>query len=269
MERLISLARLSIGFVGVALLSLLFGPVMLLLLPWRRARLDLFNYYGKLTGFIVIFMAGVTPRVRNKERLIHPAIYIGNHTSTLDAFVSFWMSPWGVTGVVKKEICYIPFFGQIYWLSGNLLINRKDKGGAVATLKAAVEFVRKYKLGFWIMPEGTRSRDGRLLPFKTGFVHLAIDMGLPIVPVVWHGAHKNWEKGTFRFKPMELEIEVLEPIDTSGWTHETAQAHAEAVHALYVAALGEDQKPLPGAPASIVSRETTHSPALPLPTPAR
>jgi 1-acyl-sn-glycerol-3-phosphate acyltransferase len=210
-------------------------------------RLELFNLYGKLTGWVVIRLAGVTPHVNHRERLkqTHPAVYIGNHTSTLDAFVSFWISPMGATGVVKKEIALIPFFGQIYWLSGNLMINRKDKEGAVEVLKEAVAFVRKYKLGFWIMPEGTRSKDGRLLPFKTGFVHLAIDMGLPIIPIVSHGAHKNWEKGTFRFKPMTLDIDVLEPIDTSTWTHENAQAHAQAVHERFVQALHEDQRPLP------------------------
>jgi 1-acyl-sn-glycerol-3-phosphate acyltransferase len=246
MDRLISLARLSTGFVIVALLSLVFGPLMLLVYPLRRLRLNLFNVYGKLTGWVVVFLAGVTPRIHHRELLTkrRPAIYIGNHTSTLDAFVSFWVSPMGVTGVVKKEISYIPFFGQIYWLSGNLLIDRKDKEGAVEVLKAVVAFVRKYHLGFWIMPEGTRSRDGRLQPFKTGFVHLAIDMGLPVVPLVFHGAYKNWEKGTFAFKPMTLDIDVLEPVDTSTWTHETAQEHAQAVHDLYAAALREDQKPL-------------------------
>ena len=97
----------------------------------------------------------------------YPAVYIGNHTSTLDAFLSFWLTPpQGATGVVKKEIALIPFFGQIYWLSGNLLINRKDRGGSVETLKKVVDFVRTYKLGFWIMPEGTRSRDGRLTPSR-------------------------------------------------------------------------------------------------------
>ncbi len=259
MDRFISLLRLSTGFVLVALVSLVFGVVMVGLLPWRRARLDVFNVYGTITGYIVIRLAGVRVRVNNRERLKQgfPAIYAGNHTSTLDAFLSFYLSPIGTTGVVKKEIARIPFFGQIYWLSGNLMIDRKDKEGAIATLKAVVEFVRRYKLGFWIMPEGTRSRDGRLLPFKTGFVHLAIDMGLPIVPLVYHGVYKNWEKGTFRFRPMTVDVDVLEPIDTSKWRKETAQQHADEVHGLFVQALRDDQKPL-AAPAGAARVRELH-----------
>jgi 1-acyl-sn-glycerol-3-phosphate acyltransferase len=269
MDRLISLARLSVGFVGMALLSLLFAPVMVLVFPWRRLRLELFNVYGKVTGRMIIFLAGVRPRVTGGWRLkqTYPAVYIGNHTSALDAFVSFWISPMGATGVVKREVALIPFFGQVYWLSGNLLINRKDKAGAVQVLKDVVDFVRDFHLGFWIMPEGTRSKDGRLCAFKTGFVHLAIDMGLPVIPIVTHGAHKNWEKGTFRFKPMDLDIEVLAPIDTSGWTHEGAQAHARDVHDLFAAALREDQKPLPQA-AVVVESAAPASPAAPALVPA-
>jgi 1-acyl-sn-glycerol-3-phosphate acyltransferase len=267
MQRLVSLTRLSVGFVLMALISLAFGTVMLVLFPFRRLRLDLFNIYGTIVGRMIIWLAGVTPRVSHKERLkkAFPAIYIGNHTSTLDAFIFFWLSPLGVTGVVKREITLIPFFGQIYWLSGNLLINRRDKQGSIATLKKVVEFVRQYKLGFMIMPEGTRSKDGRLLPFKTGFVHQAIDMGLPIVPTVLHGVYKNWEKGTFNFVPMTVDIEVLEPVDTSKWKHETAQEHADAVHALYVAALRDDQKPMPASTAmpSSMERDLATSPSEP------
>ena len=221
MQRLISMLRLSVGFVLTAALSLVFGVAMLAVYPFRRLRLDLFNIYGTLTGYSIIRLAGVTPRVNHRERLNQsfPAVYVGNHTSTLDAFISFWLSPMGVTGVVKKEIARIPFFGQIYWLSGNLLIDRKDKEGAVKTLKAVVDFVREFGLGFWIMPEGTRSKDGRLLPFKTGFVHLAIDMGLPVVPMVLHGVYKNWEKGTFNFIPTDVDIDILPAVDTSGWRH--------------------------------------------------
>ena len=95
------------------------------------------------------------------------------------------------------------------------------------------------------MPEGTRSKDGRLKPFKKGFVHMAIATGFPVVPVVVHGAHKNWEKGTFAFKPMTLDIEILPPIDTRGWKEETAGEHADQVHAVFAGALRDDQKPHP------------------------
>ena len=66
----------------------------------------------------------------------------------------------------------------------------------------------------------------------------------PGPPVVFHGAHKNWAPGAWSFTPMTLDIEVLEPIDTSGWKEETAGAHADLVHDLIASRLREDQKPL-------------------------
>jgi 1-acyl-sn-glycerol-3-phosphate acyltransferase len=127
----------------------------------------------------------------------------------------------------------------------HLLIDRFNKERAVEMLKETAALVKKHRLGIWILPEGTRSKDGRLLAFKKGFVHLAIASGIPVVPVIVHGAHKNWEKGTFRFVPMTIDIEVLPPIDTSGWKEETAAEHADAVHALFAERLRDDQKPAP------------------------
>jgi 1-acyl-sn-glycerol-3-phosphate acyltransferase len=74
-----------------------------------------------------------------------------------------------------------------------------------------------------------------------------------VVPVILHGAHKNWEKGTFfRFVPMQLDIEVLPAINTSSWKEETAGEHAEAVHAMFAAQLRDDQKPAPAAQPALI-----------------
>ena len=95
------------------------------------------------------------------------------------------------------------------------------------------------------MPEGTRSKDGRLLRFKTGFVHLAIATGLPVVPVVLHGAHRLWPLGFPLFAPGPLEVDVLEPIDTTGWSEDRSSEHAESVRQVLDLALGPDQRSLP------------------------
>ena len=247
MASVVSFLRLAVGFVLVAVLGVLAIVIALPLLPWRIARIKLCNVYGKIIGRAVTFLAGARPNVAHRERLdaAMPAIYVANHTSTLDAFLSIWLCPMGGCGVFKKEITRIPFFGWLLLLSGHIRLNRSDKQSAVAALAETATFVRDRKLGIWIMPEGTRSKDGRLLPFKKGFVHLAIATGFPVVPVVFHGAHRNWEKHTFRFVPMDLDIEVLEPVDTSSWREDTAGAHADQVHGIFAAALREDQKPLP------------------------
>ena len=101
------------------------------------------------------------------------------------------------------------------------------------------------KLGVWIMPEGTRSKDGRIGRFKTGFVHLAIAAGIPVVPVAIHSAHRNWPMGPLNFQPMTLEIDILPAIDTSSWKEETSNEHADQVRDVLAAALRPEQQPLP------------------------
>ncbi len=245
-----SAARFVFGFLLVAVASTITMAIAVLLLPWRILRIKLCNYYGKIIGYSIVKIAGVNLVVRNMDRInqAHPAIYVANHASTLDAFLSIWMCPIGGSGVMKKQVYKIPFFGQLYMLSGHLALNREDKSKAIAGIEDIVDVVKRHRISIWIMPEGTRSRDGRLLPFKLGFVHMAIGTGLPIVPVVIHGAHKTWVKGTNYVEPTAIEIDVLEPVPTTNWRAETARQHAQDIHQIFVDHLREDQKPLAPAP---------------------
>lgn len=257
MTRVVNLLRFVAGFLVIMVMTLVVMVAVTLLLPFRVARIYVCNWWGHVVGRSIVFLAGVTPKVAGRERLkgSMPAIYVMNHASTLDAFSGIWMCPYGGCGVFKKEIVKVPFYGQLAWMSGHLLLDRANTGKAVETLKNMADFMRKHRLGIWIFPEGTRSRDGRLLPFKKGFVHMAVATGFPVVPVIVHGAHKNWEKGSLLdFRPMTMDVEVLPAIDTSGWKEETAVEHVQEVHAVFVKTLRDDQKPLPGAPAVATSR---------------
>lgn len=246
MTRVVNLFRFVAGFVVIMVMTLIVMVAVVLLLPFRVARIYVCNWWGHVVGRSIVFLAGVTPRVQGWDRLTGsmPAIFVMNHASTLDAFSGIWMCPYGGCGVFKKEIVKVPFYGQLAWLSGHLLLDRNNTGKAVETLKKMAAFMQKNSLGIWIFPEGTRSRDGRLQPFKKGFVHMAIATGFPVVPVVVHGAHKNWEKGSLLdFKPMTMDVDVLAPIETKGWKEETAAEHALAVHTVFAQTLRDDQKP--------------------------
>jgi 1-acyl-sn-glycerol-3-phosphate acyltransferase len=234
-----SLWRVVVGFVFLGIGTTLVILVLLLLLPWRVLRIKVCNFYGKTVGRGITFLAGARPRIHNRERLngSMPAIYVANHASTLDAFLCIWLCPYGGCGVLKKEIVKVPFYGWLAPLSGHLLIDRSDRERAVEALKQTAALVKAHKLGIWIMPEGTRSRDGNLLPFKKGFVHLAIATGLPVVPVVIHGAHRNWEKGKLSLSSMDLDIDVLAPVDTTSWREDTSGEHAESIRAQFAEAL--------------------------------
>lgn len=247
MQRLTSILRLVAGFLFLALVSTIMFVAELALLPFGRvARIRLGNLAGKVIGRGILAIGGIRPEVRGRERLraSFPAIYVMNHVSALDAFAGMWLCPFGGCGVAKREIVRVPFFGQLYWLSGHLMIDRGDRGSAVAALSRTAALMRRHRLGAWMWPEGTRSEDGRLKPaLKKGFAHLAIATGLPVVPVVVHDAHKAWRKHGYTFTPMTLRIDVLPPVDTRSWRAETVDAHCAEVHRIFAEHLQPHQRP--------------------------
>ncbi len=246
MQRFTSVLRLVTGFLVMVLYTLVFLVIALLLLPSRAARIKACNYYGKALGRSIVAIAGVTPIIRHRERLngFMPAIYLSNHASNIDAFIGMWLCPVGAAGVAKKEIARVPFFGWLYLLSGHPLIDRQNRENAIASLESVAQVVRSHRLGIYMFPEGTRSKDGRLLPLKKGFVHMAIATGLPVVPVVVHGSHKSWKKHEFTFTPCTVYVDVLEKVDTSSWRAETAEQHCAQIHRLYVECLEPEQRPV-------------------------
>ncbi|MBI2378548.1 MAG: 1-acyl-sn-glycerol-3-phosphate acyltransferase [Deltaproteobacteria bacterium] len=237
--------RLAAGFAIVAISAVITIILAIPLLPWRVLRIRLCNVYGKLVGPSVLWVTGARIHFEDRDRInaSAPAIYVANHTSTLDAFLSIWLCPMNGCGVMKKENLKIPFFGWLYVLSGHLVLDRGNHDKAVRALDRTAELVKRHHVSVWIMAEGTRSPDGRLQKLKPGFVHLAIQSGLKVVPVVFIDAHKVWPAREQRLIPGGVTVRVLPPVDTSGWKVEAAQAHADEIHARFAAALPEPMKP--------------------------
>jgi 1-acyl-sn-glycerol-3-phosphate acyltransferase len=179
-------------------------------------------------------------------------MFIQNHTGTLDLFLAMQLCPAPGSGTLKKEFLRIPFIGLGYRLSGHLLIDRQDRDRSISAMNAISELVRSEGISIWILPEGTRSRDGRLQPFKKGFAHLALQTRLPIVPVVVHDGHRFWPRG-LTVRPGCVRVEVLPPIPTGEWTLEKLPEHISALEQVFATALAEHQKPLPGTAEATVS----------------
>ena len=249
-SRLVMVWKLAVAGLVVGLLSLLYMLICVVLLPWRVLRIRVGKVYGTLVGNLICGLAGIRTTVHNREGLTGPAIFVCNHASTVDMWAGMPISPQGSCGIAKKEIVRVPFFGQAYFLSGHLLVDRGDRSKAIASMDKTARLVRDHDLSIWMWPEGTRSRDGRLRPLKKGFVHLAIATGLPVVPVVFHDAHRLWPGGTLRIATGELRVDVLDPIDASGWKAETAGLHALQIQSIFQEALGEGQKMLAAATSS-------------------
>lgn len=233
------LIRFTVGFIWLSFWSLTCMVLMLLALPFRSLRVRIGNLCGKIIGPVIARIVGAKVVNPDAEKLNNstPAIFVTNHASALDVFISMGLCPYGGCGVGKKEILRIPFFGQAYWLAGHLLIDRGNNSKAIASMAKLSNFVKTKDLSIWIWPEGTRSLDGKLIPFKKGFVHLALATGLPIVPVILHGAHKVWPAKTMQFYPGEVRVEVLDPIKTDNWSKENVNKHVEEVKGVMAKAL--------------------------------
>ncbi|WP_375751472.1 1-acylglycerol-3-phosphate O-acyltransferase [Vibrio sp. HN007] len=174
-----------------------------------------FHRMGKIFGYKVDLRFPDDVYTRGQH------VYIANHQNTWDLFtVSAAITPKTVT-VGKKSLVWIPLFGQLYWITGNILIDRFNKAKAKGTIDQVVEKMNTTDASIWMFPEGTRSRGRGLLPFKTGAFHTAIGAGVPIIPIVCSTTQgklnlNKWDNG-------HVIIEMLPPISTEGYGKENVR----------------------------------------------
>lgn len=245
MNNVIKILKLFTGLIFLAASSIIQMVVLLLFLPSSILRIRSCNYYGKIVGQFIFWLTGSTLTLIGAEHLNanRPAIYVSNHNSILDIFLAMWLSPVGTVGIAKSGIIFYPFFGQLYLLSGHLRINRKSAIKSVASLKKLSKIVKNKRLSAFLWPEGTRAEDGRLIRFKTGVVLLAIETGLPVVPVVVAGTHKCWPPHTLDISAATIQVEVFPPIDTQHWSLKNKSQAINEVRNIFCDALPVNQKP--------------------------
>ena len=176
------------------------GLIVMLFSPFNLRLMEMISHcFGK----VALFLCGIKVEIRGKEFMAsaRPCIYVSNHQHNFDLLVLASLVPPRTVSIGKKSIKWIPLFGTLYWLSGNILIDRKNKKSAKNTIQMVSGIIREKNLSIWIMPEGTRSRGRGILPFKKGAFHMAFDAGVPIVPVSvspYEGslALERWRAGT-------------------------------------------------------------------------
>ncbi|KAJ8763693.1 hypothetical protein K2173_003165 [Erythroxylum novogranatense] len=243
----ISYMRIVTCFLAMMVTTMLWALIMLLLLPWPYERIRQGNIYGHFTddsrkGFwLQMWILGNPMKIEFSNE---KAIYISNHASPIDIFLMMWLVPTGTVGIAKKEIIWYPLFGQLYVLANHLRIDRSNSTAAVRSMKEAARAVVENKLSLIIFPKGTRSKNGRLLPFKKGFVHLALQTRLPVVPMVLTGTHVAWRKGSLRVRPAPISIKSLPPITTQDWTDDKIDDYIKLVHNIHIENLPKSQRPL-------------------------
>ena len=145
-----------------------------------------------------------------------PTVVIANHQHNDDLFVMGDLLPPRTVTVGKSSLIWIPFFGQVFWLGGNVILNRGRSHKAVAVMQATSAAISRDRKSLWVFPEGTRSRGRGLQPFKKGAFHAAIASGAPITMVCASQYYDRTLGWSGRREP--VAIRVLPPIETAGLT---------------------------------------------------
>ena len=226
------------GLVYGGLAGSLFAGVPAWLL--NRSRRDLANVAISVWGDFGSAVAGLDIETEGEEHLWsnRPAVFIFNHQSQTDALIISHLLRRDFTGVAKKEMKSNPLVGTVLDAVGTVFIDRKKSEEAIEALKPAVKSL-KSGISFAIAPEGSRSTGYQLGPFKMGAFHIAMQAGVPLVPIVIQNSSDSQPKGGFFIRPARIKVTVLPPVATDGWTSETVHDHADAVRESFLEVLSQ------------------------------
>jgi len=156
-----------------------------------------------------------------------PYVVVANHESYADVFL-ISKFPWEMKWLSKDTMFRIPFMGWMMQMAGDIELTRGNRDSAVQALAQCRDRLEK-RVSVMIFPEGTRSRDGAMLPFKEGAFRLAIKERVPILPIAVAGTRHAMAKGSFRFRRARALAVVLEPVSTEGLTLKDAARLREDV----------------------------------------
>jgi len=230
MIRLIRFCLLAIHFVITSLVGLIIG----ILRPFHPTNSRwCAHLYGKI-GLPIIGLKTQVEGLENFERN-QPCIVVCNHQSNWDLFVIGSIVPKRTVSLGKKSLKWVPLFGQLYWLAGNVLIDRGNPRKAMEAMEITKEALTTKNTSIWIFAEGTRNNGKNMLPFKKGAFVTAINAGVPIVPVCCNSYLKDfdlnkWNNGTARMR-------VLPAISTEGYTQNDVKELMASTHATMMDAI--------------------------------
>jgi len=224
------------GFALASALPTLAASVQVGLL--NRSRRQAANLaLGTISDFTTAVLQ-VDLRVEGEQHLWshRPAVFLFNHQSGIDTLLLARLLRRDFVGIAKQELRWNPLFGPVASLMGTVFVDRLNHDRAVEQLKPALDAL-KGGLSIVIAPEGTRSRTPRPGAFKKGAFHIAMQAGVPIVPIVFRNALDALPRGGGVVRPAHVEAVVLPPIPTDSWKVEDLNAHIEGVRQQFLEVL--------------------------------
>jgi 1-acyl-sn-glycerol-3-phosphate acyltransferase len=192
---------------------------------------------------LVLAFCGIRLRVEGRENCApgKPYIVMMNHVNFFDPFVFYAGFPGWARGVEEESHFRWPVYGPTIRRIGQIPISRKDTSRAISSLAQAAELVRREKnFSILILPEGTRTRDGKLGKFKRGGFMLALETGLDILPIVQNGAYRINHRGSRLIRPGKIRYAIQPAVSTAGFTKDNQAVLIERVRAVFLRQLGED-----------------------------
>ncbi len=177
------------------------------------------SFIARTWGRCLIWATGSKVTVEGLEHFdpTKPQIMVANHQSWFDVFTLIGWFPGDFRFVAKQELGRIPIFGRSWQRCGHISIDRADRSAAIGSLETAGDRIKREGLTIVMFPEGTRSPDGRLQPFKKGAFVLAIRAGVPVLPVAIQGTRQIMAKGRWRIGRSDVRVRVGVPLDTEAY----------------------------------------------------
>lgn len=201
----------------VVLATIFFGSISLLVSFFDKTGSAQIRV-ARIWARALLAVSGVHVRVHGLERIAPGGsyVFVSNHLSYMDTPVVLAHIPVQFRFLAKRGLFQIPFLGQHLSRAGHIPVPRDDPRASVKAMQRAAEIIQNKRISLLIFPEGGRSHDGQLQPFKEGAAYIAIRAGVPIVPVVITGTREVLPFGSGVLKSGAVELQILEPVETAG-----------------------------------------------------
>ena len=211
--------------------TIVFGLSGIFLTTFELNKGRTLGHCARLWGKFILFTCGIKYKVTGLSNINPNANYIfaGNHTSMLDIPIAFSGLPYWLVPIAKIELSSVILLGWVMRTAGHIFIDRKKSESAVRILEKTKKSLLDNPRSILLFPEGTRTQDGSIGPFKKGGLLLSLDTKLPIVPIAFIGSFEMFRKGSWSLKGRSVELRVGTPIEPSNYSYETRNELAEYV----------------------------------------
>lgn len=198
-----------------ALATFIFG-IMVMIFTLFRAPLKWSEWASVCWARWILWASGMEVRLYGLKNLpATPAVLVGNHQGMFDILVLMKYLPRPPVFVAKQELFRIPVLGPGMRAFGHISVDRKNSEKAIASIQTGTEQLLKHQQQVIFFPEGTRTRNGKMQPFKKGAFVFALESGLPIVPFCVRGSYEALPPGVKVVRPGLIEVTFLPPVEPS------------------------------------------------------